>query len=99
MSDYIKREDAIEAMARAIYRVFVEHEDIAKKTMSKVPSADVVERKRGHWVHLGGDEWCCSSCGRVIHTEGSWENPLSKERQKWFCEGCGADMRERHRDD
>ena len=39
------------------------------------------------WVHLGGDEWCCSSCGNVIHTEGSWEKPGKK-----YCEECGAKM-------
>jgi len=39
------------------------------------------------WVHLGGDEWCCSSCGNVIHTEGSWEKPGKKH-----CEECGAKM-------
>lgn len=39
------------------------------------------------WAHLGGDEWCCSSCGNVIHTEGSWEKPGKK-----YCEECGAKM-------
>lgn len=39
------------------------------------------------WVHLGGDEWCCSSCGNVIHTDGSWEKPGKK-----YCEECGAKM-------
>ena len=39
------------------------------------------------WVHLGGDEWCCSSCGNVIYTEGSWEKP-----EKKYCEECGAKM-------
>lgn len=47
------------------------------------------ERPKGRWVHLGGDEWCCSNCGHVIFTEGSWEKPTTK-----FCEECGADMRE-----
>lgn len=39
------------------------------------------------WVHLGGDEWRCSSCGNVIYTEGSWEKPRKK-----YCEECGARM-------
>ena len=47
------------------------------------------ERPKGRWEHLGGDEWCCSNCGHVIFTEGSWEEPDAK-----FCEECGADMRE-----
>lgn len=49
------------------------------------------ERKRGiplqKWIHLGGDEWCCRSCGNVIYTEGSWEKPRKK-----YCEECGAKM-------
>ena len=48
------------------------------------------ERKRGKWAHLGGDEWCCSFCGHVIYTEGSWEHPL--ERGYFYCEHCGAEM-------
>lgn len=39
------------------------------------------------WVHLGGDEWCCSCCGEVEHTEGSWEKPDLK-----YCYECGAKM-------
>lgn len=41
----------------------------------------------GRWVHLGGDEWCCSACGFVITTEGSWDKPTKK-----YCEDCGAKM-------
>lgn len=42
---------------------------------------------KGKWVHIGGDEWCCSECGFVISTEGSWEKPIKK-----YCEDCGAKM-------
>lgn len=45
------------------------------------------EVKHGKWVHLGGDEWCCSVCGEVIFTEGSWEKPDKK-----YCNECGAKM-------
>lgn len=41
----------------------------------------------GQWAHLGGDEWCCSACGFVITTDGSWDNPIKK-----YCEDCGAKM-------
>lgn len=50
-------------------------------------AADVVPVVRGRWVHLGGDEWCCSACGFVITTEGSWDKPTKK-----YCEDCGAKM-------
>lgn len=52
-----------------------------------LPAADVVPVAHAHWVHLGGDEWCCSACGFVISTEGSWDNPTKK-----YCEDCGAKM-------
>ena len=57
------------------------------------PAADVVEVKPGRWQHIGGDEWCCTNCGEVVHTEGSWEKPTYK-----YCHECGADMRERRAD-
>ena len=49
--------------------------------------ADVAPVVHGRWSHLGGDEWCCTNCGEVIHTEGSWEKPDKK-----FCNDCGAKM-------
>ena len=51
------------------------------------PTADVQEVKRGRWAHLGADEWCCTCCGFVITTEGSWEKPEEK-----YCSNCGAKM-------
>ena len=42
------------------------------------PAADVQEVRHGWWEHLGGDEWCCTACGHVITTEGSWERPWQK---------------------
>lgn len=50
-------------------------------------TADVQEIKHGRWVHLGSDEWCCSECGFVITTEGSWDEPTGK-----YCTECGAKM-------
>lgn len=51
------------------------------------PTADVAEVKHGEWLHLCGDEWCCTNCGEVITTEGSWEKPTKK-----YCNECGAKM-------
>lgn len=51
------------------------------------PAADVAPVMHGRWAHLGGDEWCCSACGFVITTEGSWDKPTKK-----YCEDCGAKM-------
>ena len=59
----------------------------AIELINEIPSEDVVLEMRGRWVHLGRDEWCCSACGFVITTEGSWDKPTKK-----YCEDCGAKM-------
>lgn len=51
------------------------------------PHTDVAPVVHRRWAHLGGDEWCCSACGFVITTEGSWDKPTKK-----YCEDCGARM-------
>ena len=63
---------------------FAEATHIAKYIATTVDAAPVVH---GRWTHLGGDEWCCSACGFVITTEGSWDKPTKK-----YCEDCGAKM-------
>ena len=55
--------------------------------IADTPAADVAPVVHGRWAHLGGDEWCCSVCGFVITTEGSWDKPTKK-----YCEDCGAKM-------
>ena len=92
MDEYIKREAVIDRLKRNLdacnpgsfselcYRDAIE-------TVKCFPAADVAPVVRGRWVHLGGDEWCCSACGFVITTEGSWDKPTKK-----YCEDCGAKM-------
>lgn len=89
MVEYIKRQDAIDAVGKA-YR----YESDRMTALQEVPVADVRENIHGEWKHLGGDEWVCTACGNVIHTEGSWEKPTKK-----FCEECGADMRKEQEDE
>ena len=43
MSDYIKREDAIKAMARGIGIPYTDFIDVAERCMDDIPTADVVE--------------------------------------------------------
>ena len=91
MAEYIERESAIDAIM-AVYvgtagykareRVFA-----AEEAVQRLPVADVAPVVRGRWVHLCGDECCCTNCGFVISTEGSWEKP-----EKKHCEECGAKM-------
>lgn len=62
---------------------------LAYLALTEDASAPVVH---GRWMHLGGDEWCCSACGFVITTEGSWDKPTKK-----YCEECGAKMEQEAR--
>ena len=86
MAEYIKRETAVRAVMAAKW---VDGSDgaMAMEIVASLPAADVAPVVHGRWEHLGGDEWCCSACGFVITTEGSWDKPTKK-----YCEDCGAKM-------
>ena len=87
MAEYISREAAYYAIVNNY------DTDAQLRGLDEIPAADVRPVVRGKWEHMGGDEWCCSICGHVISTEGSWEHPL-RDLDIFFCEQCGADMRE-----
>ena len=76
MSDYIKREDAIEAIRR--------ERDI--RAIANLPSADAIERKRGEWITYK-DEHRCSVCGEVVCDDWYCEDDVYS-----FCPACGALM-------
>ena len=82
MTEYIRRDAAIEAAKHAWAKGLEPSQYI-----EALPAADVAPVVHGRWEHLGGDEWCCSACGFVITTEGSWDKPTKK-----YCEDCGAKM-------
>ena len=90
MDEYIKREAAVKAANEWVNEACKEPVMRVSRLfdkLQKVPAADVALVVHGRWVHLGGDEWCCSACGFVITTEGSWDKPTKK-----YCEDCGAKM-------
>lgn len=108
MSDYISREAAIKEFGDADADVIADYGadygseygysiNKVRGVLRLVPAADVAPVVHGEWRHSGGDEWCCTNCGNVIHTEGSWERPEQK-----YCDECGAKMgklkEERHAD-
>ena len=82
MAEYIERSAAIKAAKHAWAKGLEPSQYI-----EALPAADVAPVVNGRWAHLGGDEWCCSACGFVITTEGSWDKPTKK-----YCEDCGAKM-------
>jgi len=60
----------------------------ADRVIFQMPSADVVERKRGEWEFKPPNGWACSACGEwglMIDNRG-----ICKSN---FCPNCGADMR------
>lgn len=93
MAEYIELEVAVKAFnnfdaGRADSPSFtlLRPEEFAEY-LYELPTANVAPVVNGRWEHLGGDEWCCSACGFVITTEGSWDKPTKK-----YCEDCGAMM-------
>ena len=87
MAEYIERGTAIAKLtALEVTKPSATMTD-AKRLLADMPTADVAPVVHGRWAHLGGDEWCCSACGFVITTEGSWDKPTKK-----YCEDCGARM-------
>ena len=103
-NDYIKREDAINKITIELSEVDIY--SLPKdgiiigltNDLKNIPSADVVERKRGEWKNevirpLFGKETkkTCSNCKQIIYDNGRCNN-LSKG--DWnYCPNCGADMR------
>lgn len=91
MAEYIERAVCLSILrAKANMAVLMDaspYFEKAAQMLEKLPAADVAPVVRGRWAHLGGDEWCCSACGFVITTEGSWDKPTKK-----YCEDCGAEM-------
>lgn len=83
MAEYIDRAEYCEKYCRCSN----EYCDRQSCPIWKAPAADVAPVVHSRWAHLGGDEWCCSACGFVITTEGSWDKPDKK-----YCENCGAKM-------
>ena len=96
MSDLISREALLEAIKGVevswyLDRGYTNYDDTTiMDIIEEQPPVEAVPVVHGEWRHIGGDEWCCSECGNVISTEGSWEKPTGK-----FCEECGADMRKK----
>ena len=87
MDEYIRREDVIEWFMPYAHAGESIDADVVISDIKGMKAANVAPVVLGRWVHLGGDEWCCSACGFVMTTEGSWDKPTKK-----YCEDCGAKM-------
>lgn len=96
MAEYIEREALVRQIICNMAEFIGAPDDVQKhdeqcnyaiSMIENTPAANVAPVVYGRWAHLGGDEWCCSVCGFVITTEGSWDKPAKK-----YCEDCGAKM-------
>lgn len=91
MAEYIDKNATVgilEAMSRSTDCECIKKRlEKAAKRVGAIPTANVAPVIYGRWANLGGGEWCCSACGFVITTEGSWDKPTKK-----YCEDCGAKM-------
>lgn len=89
MAEYIDREALLGKQYNASHSSLPQLAEMVVdvRDIEDAPAADVAPVVHGQWMHLGGDEWCCSACGFVITTEGSWDKPAKK-----YCEDCGAKM-------
>ena len=105
MSEYIKREDVLKCLKEASEQIdwgqsgdgdaFKHYIGAVYRTIASsdcVPSADVVERKRGEWIcHEGRwidfdyypTKYECNQCHHYVDVASD----------KNFCPNCGADMR------
>lgn len=82
MTEYIKREDVIERLTNLMQL----QAPTARAIVEAVPSADVVERKKGKWEKHHDDVvywWQCSECQCVAF----FEDALTP-----YCPHCGAEM-------
>ena len=84
MDDLIRRQDAIDATWRETE--YTDPLNVATEIRDRIkalPTVDVVERKRGHYIKGENGEWYCSECKRID----------DKYSVANFCWYCGADMR------
>lgn len=87
--------EAIDVRERIVRKLVPDiQDDELKPTLKSIrkfvhnrPAVDAEPVRHGMWRHLGGDEWCCTICGEVIHTEDRWERPNDK-----YCRECGTRM-------
>lgn len=103
MNEYISKEDALNAMCRRCaincpLNKCAEYRSLAEDIAAVIP-ADVNPVARGEWEEY--DDWNdsniyrCSNCGSEFMLEAG----TPKENDYNFCPNCGAEMRERSKEE
>lgn len=91
MTDYIKRENALNAFSNAFYAGLT-----AK--INKIPSEDVAPVRHGRWIEYGENQdgthnMRCSKCGAGLKSKGHANSYYTKHKYR-YCQNCGARMDE-----
>ena len=81
MDEYIKREEAIEAVKHAWGKGLEPSQYI-----EIIPAADVSQVRHGRWVKRGR-KWQCTNCKVLMSIDGT-----PKENLLNYCPNCGAKM-------
>ena len=89
MSDYIKREDAIEVVRKSSIS-YLGTRFAIEDAIEDIPAADVVEQKHGKWLEVTtlDNEFICWVCSECRHGADFVYEPYN------FCPNCGASMRQ-----
>ena len=90
MTEYIKREYAVDAVADVYYNTPDINLSCEKfeAAILKIQSADVAPVVHGRWIYKGdSDMWVCSRCGRSVNAD--------PEGIDLYCYHCGAKMDEK----
>ena len=88
MDEYIKREDAIDA----VLDVYCDTPDINlscekfEAAILKIPAADVAAVRHGRW-EKHGSKWQCTGCKVLMSIDGT-----PQENLLYYCPNCGAYM-------
>lgn len=102
MSDLINRQDAIDALTEANLQKHMDSVQdggrvnrSAIRIIMELPTADVVERKKGEWIKYSDRySWYCSNCGEENCYAYSLDCDTNGFKfQDRYCPNCGADMR------
>lgn len=89
MSDYIKREDAIELAkdSQADLALEGDNQSFAEE-LESIPSADVAPVRHGRWEGCKGDI-TCSACGEYALYD---SEDIEMQYRTLYCPFCGAKM-------
>lgn len=96
MTDYIKREDALDIVAdnNVHGEITLNRYDKIIDGIYDIPSADVAPVRRGRWVPLtdcSNDGIYCSACHKKVY-RAEYSNTMKMHSP--YCPNCGAKMDE-----